>query len=206
MAQKVSCIRDPGPLRIIFSNICRGEAFLSLVSYEFTMTYILSKSYHHQWETSIPIWITICFSNVKYFFLLLKTHHSSYLSKFYTSLKNLTSFLGICVLHWLCQIPVNFQSNTQLSAWFCAFSLCLLIFSWVKIWPPKRILNSSKAEAVMPPDGLTRCPWKKSGILGTVQGSLFGCIIILWLDYCYYVGQGAMAWLGWTIWQLNSRL
>ena len=99
-----------------------------------------------------------------------------------------------------------FQSNTQLSAWFCAFSLCLLIFSWVKICPPKRISNSLKAEAVMPPDGMTRFPWKKSGNLGIVQGSLFGYTSILWLDYWYYIGQGAMAWLGWTIWQLNSRL
>lgn len=146
------------------------------------------------------------FFKCDFFFLLLKTHHSSYLSIFCTSLKNLTSFLGIRALHWLCQIPVNFQSNTQLSAWFCAFSLCLLIFSWVKICPPKRISNSLKAEAVMPPDGMTRLPWKKSGILGTVQGSLFGYTLILWLDYCYYLGQGAMAWLGWTIWQLNSRL
>lgn len=94
--------------------------------------------------------------------------------------------------YWLCQIPVNFQSNTQLSVWFCIFTVCLFS-QGVKIWPPKRILNSSKAEAVMPPDGLTRCP-KKSGILELFK-EVFWVHYNTWLDYCYYVGQVAMAWL-----------
>lgn len=49
-------------------------------------------------------------------------------------------------------------------------------------------------------------PWHCSG--NPFLPSLFtsGYTIILRLDCWFCLGLGAMAWLGWTIWQMNSRL